>query len=93
MNFFHFKQNKVIRPKSRASALSKMSGRQSDKHFFSKTLLKRLFTPPSFFSLFRDIKIESLYNNFVTDGLTNRLTDRQTDLQTDQPTNKYLLMP
>ena len=29
-------KNKVIRPKLRASALSKKSGRQTDKHFFFK---------------------------------------------------------
>ena len=42
-------RNKVIRPKSRASALSK-NVRQTDKSSFSKALFKRLFTPPSFFS-------------------------------------------
>ena len=51
------KENKVIRPKSRASALSK-NARQTDGQTisFSKTLKKGLFTHPSFFSTFRDTK-------------------------------------
>ena len=41
--------NKVIRPKSRASALSKKV-RQTNNFFFSKNHLKGLFTPSCFFS-------------------------------------------
>ena len=33
-------ENKVIRPKSRASAFSKKSGRQTDKHFFFKKIFE-----------------------------------------------------
>ena len=44
------KRNKVIRPKSRASALAKKSGRQTDKHSFSKKYVKKLFTTSSIFS-------------------------------------------
>ena len=46
--FYLSEKNKVIRPKSRTSALSKKV-RQTDKHFFSKRHLKWPFVPQSFF--------------------------------------------
>ena len=66
------KVNKVIRPKSRASALSENSGRQTDEQTkpFEKTF--KLVT-------------KNLKNNSVTNQWTDRLMDRQTERrQTDQ---------
>ena len=58
----------------------KMPGRQTDKQFFfSKTLKKRLFTPPSFFSLSRDKEFDKKPLKQLCDGRTDQRTDRLTD--------------
>ena len=60
------KYNKVIRPKSRASALSEKSGRQTDEQ--TKTFKKTF-----------ELATKSLKNNFVTNQWTDRRIDRQMD--------------
>ena len=79
--------NKVIRPKSRALALSK-NVRQTDgqtiffqKHFLKGFLLLQVSSLP-----FRAIKnaIKSFKNDFVTDRRNDRPTDRPTDGPTDK---------
>ena len=75
------KRNKVIRPKSRASALSK-TARQTDRQtiFFSKRHFKQLFTTPSFFSTIqRHEKCDKKTLKRPWDGMTDRQTDRRTD--------------
>ena len=67
-------ENKVIRPKSRASALSEKSGRQTDEQTkkFEKTF---------------KLATKSLKNNSVTNQWTDRRMDRQTE---DRRTKKWL---
>merc|ERR1712121_360137 len=76
------KENKVIRPKSRASALSK-NVRQTDGQtiFFQKQFLKGFLLLQVSSLPFRAIKnaIKSLKNDFVTDRRTDRPTNGPTD--------------
>ena len=61
----------VIRPKSRASALSEKSGRQRDEQTITFRKTFKLAT-------------ESLKNNSVTNQWTDRWMDGQTDGRTDK---------
>ena len=80
-------ENKVIRPKSRASALTKKV-RQTDWQtiFFSKRHLKWLFTPQSFSLPFRDI--QTLWKTFKR---VLWRTDGRTDGRMDGPTEKWFI--
>ena len=73
-------ENKVIRPKSRASALSEKSGRQTDEQTITAKKTFKLAT-------------ESLKNNFVTNQWTDRWMDGQTDGRTNrrQTDQKWLI--
>ena len=73
--------NKVIRPKSRASALSEKSGRQTEEQ--TKTFKKTFELVTTFKKTF-ELATKSLKNIFVT----NQWTDRQMDRRTDRQTNK-----
>ena len=66
-----WKKNKVIRPKSRASALSEKSGRQTDEQ--TKTFKKTL-----------ELATKSLKNNCMTNQWIDRQRDGHTDRQTDK---------
>ena len=74
------RKNKVIRPKSRASALSEKSGRQTDEQTITAKKTFKLAT-------------ESLKNNFVTNQWTDRWMDGQTDGRTNrgQTDQKWLI--
>ena len=76
--FMYIKKNKVIRPKSRASALSEKSGKQTDEQ--TKTFKKTF-----------ELATKSLKNIFVTNQWTDRRMDRQTDRQMDRWTKKWLI--
>ena len=65
--------NKVIRPKSRVSALSEKSGRQIDEQ--TKTSKKTF-----------ELAKKNLKNNFVTNQWTNGWTDQQMDKQMEGQT-------
>ena len=73
-------ENKVIRPESRASALTKIV-RQTDRQiFFSKRLLKWPFVPQRFFSIIQghEKRFKKPLKQFC-DGRTDRPTDGPTD--------------
>ena len=72
---FDMKKNKVIRPKSRASALSKKSGRQTDEQ--TKTFKK------TFELATKSLKTTSWQTNEEMDGWTDGQMDGWTDGQTD----------
>ena len=65
------RENKVIRPKSRASAFSEKSGKQTDEQ--TKTFKKNF-----------ELATKSLKNIFVTNQWTDRQMDRRTDRQTNK---------
>ena len=58
--------NKVIRPKSRASALSKKSGRQTDKQFFFFKKTFEMAAYSSKFLLYHSETLKTLKKAFKT---------------------------